>query len=59
MAGNPKDSKWYATPRTARARKGIEVTLSEAARDKLEELARGRGVSRSQVIEALVLAAKR
>ena len=57
MGRNAKDSEWYSTPRAARTRKGIEVTLPDAALERLEKIATARGVSRSQVVEALVMAA--
>lgn len=57
MAGNPKDSPWYSTPRTERRRKGIEVTLPDEALERLERLARARKLSRSAVIEALIMEA--
>jgi hypothetical protein len=57
MAGNPKDSQWYSTPREKRARKGIEVTLPDEALNRLERMAKARKVSRSQVVEALIMAA--
>jgi hypothetical protein len=56
MPGNPKDSEWYSTPRGKRVRKGIEVTLSDEARDRLERMAKARKVSRAAVIEALIMA---
>lgn len=57
MGRNAKDSEWYSTPRTARKRKGIEVTLSDDALGRLEKMAKARGVSRSQVIDELVMSA--
>jgi hypothetical protein len=57
MAGNPKDSEWYSTPRTVRKRKGIEVTLSDAAQERLERMAKARKVSRSVVVEDLIMGA--
>lgn len=59
MAGNPKGSKWYATPRAERTRKKLEITLSDEARAKLEELAKSRELSLGKTVEALILAAKR
>lgn len=57
MPGNPKDSEWYSTPKERRKRKGIEVTLPDEVRDRLDALADARGLSRSAVIEQLVMAA--
>jgi hypothetical protein len=59
MSGNPKISKWYATPRSVRVRKKIEISLSDEARAKLERLVkeRGGGHIRSAVIEDLILKA--
>lgn len=54
---NPKDSQWYSTPAGARKRKPFTITLSDEAKARLEKQARARGVSRSQVLEALVMAA--
>ncbi len=56
MTGNPKQSKWYATPRTARKRKKLEITLSDEARAKLDRMA-GKG-QKSAVIERLILGAE-
>lgn len=58
MPGNPKDSPWYATPRADRKRRPVEVTLSDEAREILDELAKEHG-SRSAAVEALVLATAR
>lgn len=55
MAGNPKSSKWYATPEHERVRKQVLIRLSDEARAKLDRLA-GRGM-RSAVVEALIMAA--
>ena len=59
MTGNPKASPWYSTPKAKRKRKGLEVTLSDEAREKLERLAARRGESMSRVVESLILEAKR
>jgi hypothetical protein len=56
VSGNPKQSKWYATPRDARKRKKIEISLSDEAREKLDRLAAGG--HRSPVIERLILEAE-
>jgi hypothetical protein len=57
VSGNPRRSDWYSTPRDARRRKPVALTLSDAARARLDELAEARGESRSATVEALVLAA--
>lgn len=45
-------SKWYATPRGARKRKPLTVTLSDEARGLLETLAGDRSLS--EFVEELV-----
>ena len=55
MPGNPKDSTWYSTPKEARKRKPIGVTLSDEAHERLEKMAAARKLSRSQVIEDLIM----
>lgn len=58
MSGNPRDSKWANGPaRSERKRKKIEITLSDAALEKLDVLAEGR--PRSHVIEELILSPRR
>lgn len=57
MAGNPKKSAWYATPQEARTRKMVAVTLSDAARERLEKLARKRSMSKSELVETLIMEA--
>jgi hypothetical protein len=57
MSSNPKTSPWYSTPKSKRHRKGIEVTISDEAREKLDRLAAQYG-SRSAAVEALILGAK-
>lgn len=57
MSGNPKGSKWYSTPRNKRARPGIQICLSDEARQALDELA-GPG-ARSALIERLILEAQK
>ncbi len=56
-AERQKETKWYSTPTADRKRKPIGITLSDEARERLEKQAKARGVSRSQVVEELVLAA--
>lgn len=54
---NQKDSPWYSTPKNARKRKPLGITLSDEAQERLEKQAKARQCSRSQVVEALVMAA--
>jgi len=56
MAGNPKDSEWYSTPNEARKRKPLKLSLSDECQDRLERMATARGISRSQIVEELVMA---
>lgn len=56
-AERQRETKWYSTPRAARKRKPIGITLSDEAQERLEKQAKARGISRSQVVEELVLAA--
>ncbi len=58
VTGNPKASAWYSTPNAKRRRKGVELTLSDEAREKLKRLAKKRGVSMSAVVEELIREAK-
>ena len=55
MPSNPKDSSWYSTPKEARKRKPIGITLSDEAQDRLGRMAKARKLSRSQVVEHLVM----
>jgi len=55
MPSNPKESKWYATPKEARNRKPIGITLSDEARDRLDRMAKARKQSRSAVIEEMIM----
>lgn len=55
MGGNPKDSPWRSTPRAARKRKGVELMLSDEARIRLDQMAFERGVSRSALVEEMIL----
>jgi ribosomal protein L20 len=57
MGRNAKDTVWASTSNALRKRKRFEVTLPEEALARLEKQADERGVSRSQVIEALIMAA--
>jgi metal-responsive CopG/Arc/MetJ family transcriptional regulator len=45
-------------PRSQRHRRAVEVTLSPEALDRLDEIARRSGTSRSGAVEALVRAAE-
>jgi metal-responsive CopG/Arc/MetJ family transcriptional regulator len=54
---NAKESEWYSTPNAARNRKRFEMTLPEAALERLDKMADARGVSRSAVVESLIMAA--
>lgn len=54
---NPKDSPWYSTSTAQRKRKPIGITLSPKALDRLERMAKARGLSRSQLVESLVFQA--
>ena len=56
MPGNPKDSEWFSTPKERRKRKGIEITISDDALERLTKLADDRKVSRSVLVEALIMA---
>ncbi len=56
MTGNPKTSKWRSTPNKNRKRRGIQLTLSPAATEALTRLAKLGGMSRSKLVELLVLA---
>jgi hypothetical protein len=57
MSEQQKGTENYSLPRERRARKPVNVTLSEGALAALEALAVARGESRSQVIEAEILRA--
>jgi predicted DNA-binding protein len=57
MPGNPKDSPWYSTPRSERKKKGTELMLSDEARERLEKLAKKHGVSKSEMVEQLIMEA--
>lgn len=54
MPGNPKDSEWYSTPRSARRRKGIELTLPDDVVERLEKIAKARGISRSEAVGRMI-----
>lgn len=54
MAGNPKDSPWYATPRSKRNRVKLEVSLSPETSERLVTIAERRDMNRSAVVEELV-----
>lgn len=53
MGRNPKGSKWYATPKEARKRTQIAVTISAEAHAALDAMA-GPG-ARSALVERLIL----
>jgi hypothetical protein len=55
---SPSGPSGPSVPRAERTRRAIEVTLSDEARARLAELAEARGVSRSELVEALVMGAK-
>lgn len=55
MPSNPKDSEWYATSQERRARKVVSVTLSDEARERLDELCAESSKPRSVVVEGLIL----
>lgn len=57
MPGNPKESKWRSTPQAMRKRKLSGFTLSEEAKARLVRLAEKRGVSQSEMVEALIMSA--
>lgn len=61
MGGNPPDSKWhgYSTPRGERTRRGIELTLPDESRTKLEAMAKRLKLSRSEVVEMLIRESKK
>lgn len=55
MPGNPKDSRWFSTPQSARKRKIVAITLSDEARALLEWLAEERHESKSEIVEGLIV----
>ena len=57
MAKHQRDTEWYSTAKDARKRKPLGLTMSEEALARLEKQAKARGVSRSQVVEDLVMTA--
>ncbi len=57
MTEKQKETQWYSTPKEARKRKPIGITLSDEARERLEKQAKARKTSCSKVVEALVMAA--
>jgi hypothetical protein len=57
MGRNAKDTVWASTPNELRNRKRLEVTLPPEALERLEKQATARGFSRSEVLEALIMAA--
>lgn len=60
VGGNPKGSYWSKTPRSARVRKKVEISLSDEARAILELLAEARFKgNKSATVEALLQASMR
>lgn len=58
LSGNPKDSPWRSTSASKRHRKPVCMTLSDAARVKLDRLAKARGPGvRSQIVEEMIMKA--
>lgn len=56
MPGNPKDSKWYATPKEKRKRPHIQLTLSPLALSLLKSLAKKyKFRSQSMFVEHLII----
>lgn len=52
--GGARDSIWYSTPRSARKRKGVEITMCDEMREKLDELCRALDIPRGAVVEMLI-----
>jgi hypothetical protein len=52
-----QDSGWSSTPREARHRKGIELTLPDEARERLTLMAKRAHMSRSEMAAVLIMAA--
>jgi len=50
---------WYSTPASLRKRKPLQLTLSPEALDLLTNLATAARISRSLLIEGLILAAEK
>lgn len=57
MGRNAKDTVWASTSNELRKRKRFEVTLPPSALERLDRQAEARGVSRSKVVEDLIMAA--
>lgn len=57
MAKNAPDSPWHVTPNEKRHRKNVMLTLPEDVLERLTKQADARGLSRSKVVEALIMAA--
>jgi hypothetical protein len=55
MSHKQKGTEWYSTPNARRKRPDIKLTLSDEAHEALVTLASERGISRSQLVEDLVL----
>jgi predicted transcriptional regulator len=45
---------WYSTPQHLRKRKAVTVTLSDAARKRLAQLAKRNQCSKSEMVERLI-----
>ena len=56
MTSNPKTSRWRSTPQALRRRKAVTITLSDEARERLEELAPDG--QRSAFVEELIMNAE-
>lgn len=57
VPGNPKDSKWRITSQAARTRKLVSLTLSDEARERLAKLAEKHEMSKSELVETLIMEA--
>lgn len=51
-----KNADWATTPNLRRKRRMVTITLGEVARARLDQAAEERGVSRSALVEALIMA---
>lgn len=55
MSNTSKSSKWYSTPNSERNRPSVRFTLSRAAKQILIQSAKRLGLSRSQLVEQLII----